>query len=109
MPDMRENGKITKYMDKVSSGILMEIFLKESGKMIRLMDLAYMFTQMDQNTKDIGKMIYRMDMELKYGNKIYNNYRTDGPKFEGNYKQGKKDGFGNYIWSDGSKFSGEWV
>lgn len=32
----------------------------------------------------------------------------DGRKYEGEYKEDKKDGFGTYTWADGKKYSGEW-
>lgn len=41
-----------------------------------------------------------------------NNYsyydRTDGSRYEGNYKHGKKEGLGVYFWNDGSKYLGYW-
>ncbi len=52
-------------------------------------------------------------MEKKHGINlsIFNNdfnfvneYRADGSKYEGMYKEGKKHGNGTYTWSDGSKY-----
>lgn len=33
----------------------------------------------------------------------------DGSEYEGNYRKGKKHGFGVYKWADGSKFEGQWA
>ena len=33
----------------------------------------------------------------------------DGRRYEGYYKDDKKEGFGIYIWEDGRKYEGEWV
>ena len=32
----------------------------------------------------------------------------DGRKYEGEYKNDKKDGHGIYIWADGRKYDGQW-
>jgi len=36
-------------------------------------------------------------------------YWTDGRKFTGEYIEDKKHGYGEYFWPDGSHFRGEWV
>ncbi len=33
---------------------------------------------------------------------------NDGRRYEGEYKDDKKNGFGIYIWADGRKYSGYW-
>lgn len=33
---------------------------------------------------------------------------SDGSKYEGDYKDGKKEGIGTYQWIDGSKYNGTW-
>jgi hypothetical protein len=33
----------------------------------------------------------------------------DGRKYEGHYKDDKKNGFGIYIWADGRTYEGHWV
>jgi hypothetical protein len=32
----------------------------------------------------------------------------DGRKYEGEYKNDKKDGYGEYTWIDGRKYAGQW-
>ena len=34
---------------------------------------------------------------------------ADGVRYDGEYKQDKKDGFGHYYWTDGRKYSGWWA
>lgn len=33
---------------------------------------------------------------------------SDGRKYEGEYKDDKKNGYGIYIWADGRKYFGWW-
>ena len=33
----------------------------------------------------------------------------DGRKYEGEYKNDKKDGHGVYCWADGKKYDGNWT
>lgn len=40
---MRENGDIIKPMEKVNSGMLMEMSMKENGKMTKLMVTEFIF------------------------------------------------------------------
>lgn len=35
--------------------------------------------------------------------------RADGSRYDGMYKDGKKHGYGKYVWSDGSYYEGDWV
>ena len=32
----------------------------------------------------------------------------DGRKYEGEYKNDKKEGFGKYYWTDGRRYEGQW-
>jgi hypothetical protein len=40
----------------------------------------------------------------------YGSYKwADGRKYEGEYRNDKKNGYGIYMWSDGRIYSGFWV
>lgn len=57
---MKESGKTTKPMARVSSGMQMETSTKENGKMIKLTDMVYTFMSMVLATRATGKTIYKM-------------------------------------------------
>lgn len=75
------------------------------------MDLDLINIQMAQITKDFGKMMLKKDMVIK--NLFLLPFKgietwSDGSCYQGEYKRGKKNGFGIYRWADGSRYEGEW-
>jgi hypothetical protein len=88
----------------------METTLRAFGKTTRQTVMVCIFTPMAQNMKEAGKTTCRMVLESRYGKKIItlNLLRTDGSRYEGSYKNGRKEGMGVYFWSDGSKYLGNW-
>jgi len=69
--DMKASGKITRRMEKESSGMLTETYSMASGRMIRQMDTAYTHMLTELSTKATGKMIFSMDMALRLGPTVH--------------------------------------
>ena len=44
---------------------------------------------------------------MKQGTGIWQ-LKDGSEKYEGNWKENKRDGFGVYTWSDGREYEGEW-
>lgn len=64
---MRESGETTRQMERVNSGMLMEIFTKAPGRMTKLMDLEYTSMSMEHSTRGTGRMTCRMVKEWRAG------------------------------------------
>lgn len=65
--DMKENGSITKLMERENSGMLMEMCMKVIGKMTKPMAMESTFMSMGLSMKETGRMICKMDSELSPG------------------------------------------
>lgn len=64
---MKDNGELTRQMEKGFSITQMEIFTRAVGSMIRLMGKGFIPIQTEPNMLDNGKMINSMALEFKNG------------------------------------------
>ena len=79
--------------------------MKGNGKMINAMDMGPIIMLMDQVIAVSGRKICSMDMESK--NQITGTYMKGKIFFNSReHKYGKKNGFGKFLWSDGSYYEG---
>ena len=54
---------------------------------------------MEKNVYDRVGLATYTNIELNIENNIFVNYSKDGSEYEGNYRKGKKHGFGVYKWT----------
>ena len=62
---MKESGSIIRPMEKVNSGMLLEIFMRAIGLMTKLVVLGYTTTLTEQGMLASGRTISRKDMAIK--------------------------------------------
>lgn len=65
--NMKDNGELTRQMEKGSFITQMEIFTRVIGSMIRLMGKGFIPIQTEPNMLDNGKMINSTALEFKNG------------------------------------------
>ncbi len=95
-------------MEKGNFYMQIKLYMKEIGKMIRLMVMEFSYTQIKLDIQVNGKMIFNTDMEKKIG--LMAQYIKEILK---KVKSMDKvlillQFIGNYVWNDGSQYSGEW-
>ena len=66
-PNMKAPGRMTKPMEKVSSYMLVEIYMKGCGVMIKRMDRVRIITPMAHSISEIGSKIRSTVKELNHG------------------------------------------
>ena len=74
--------------------------MKENGKKVIEMEKERLPSMMGLFTKANGKIILCKVKEQRLG--------LMGKRYEGEWKEGEKDGQGTHTWSSGNVYEGEW-
>ena len=79
---------------------------RESGTKTKSKELASTTTKMGRSTTDSESTTCKMAFVILGDGK---EEWPDGSSYNGQYKEGKKNGKGIFVWFDGSKFEGDFV
>ena len=106
--DTKVTGLREKDLAKEPTNIPTGILIQESGRTIPKTVTEFSKWPLAIFTRAIGSMARRTDSVLLFSN--VGKYRfTNGDIYEGNFKNGNREGEGIYTWTDNSYYKGEWL
>eukprot|EP01115_Flamella_aegyptia_P015821 TRINITY_DN9_c0_g1_i2.p1 TRINITY_DN9_c0_g1~~TRINITY_DN9_c0_g1_i2.p1 ORF type:complete len:366 (+),score=118.61 TRINITY_DN9_c0_g1_i2:333-1430(+) len=134
--NIMENGKMILFVEKEKNGVLAEVNMKDNTKMERNMEKVSLLTTLVKKYKvtyDTGKQqtkeLFVEDNKEELASLSSDKYDTEVSKwltennlslyidnffdqgfdrYEGEFKDGIKEGKGSYYWVNGDKYYGEW-